>query len=91
MPVGYTSWLSVQVLGFTDIHLLTPRCRLDPLAARQASSLPTASSRFRLATNTLAVQLTLPLARCVRDLHPQVSAPCRTHKYKKALPTGGPF
>ena len=28
MPVGYTSWPSVQVSGFTDIGLLTPPCRL---------------------------------------------------------------
>ena len=28
MPVGYTSSRSVQVSGFTDICLLTPRCRL---------------------------------------------------------------
>jgi hypothetical protein len=45
------------------------------LTVRQASALLTASSRFRLATDTLAVQLTLPLAACAGDLHPQVSAP----------------
>src|ERR1035441_5314110 len=80
MPVGYTSRRSVQVLGFAYICPLTPPCRLYPLAIRQASALPTASSRFRLATDTLAVQLTLPLAGCVGDFHPQVSAPCRPHK-----------
>jgi len=68
-----------------DIGLLTPPGRLDPLAVRQASALPTASSRFRLAADTLAVQLTLPLAGCVEDFHLQVSAPCRAHQKK----TGG--
>ena len=65
MPVGSTSQRSVQESGFTEIGLLTPLRRLYPLAVRQASALPTASSRFRLATDTLAVQLTLPLAGCV--------------------------
>src|ERR1019366_8166860 len=70
MPVGSTSRRSVQVLGFASIGPLTPPCRLDPLPVRQASALPTASSRFHLAMDTLAVQLTLPLAGCVGDLHP---------------------
>jgi hypothetical protein len=30
--------------------------------------------------DTLAVQLTLPLAGYVEDLHLQVSAPCRAHQ-----------
>jgi hypothetical protein len=84
MPVGYTSWRSVQVPGFAEIGLLTPPCRLDPIAVRQASVLPTASSRFHLTMDTLAVQLTLPLAGCVGDLHPQVSAPCRAHQKEQA-------
>ncbi len=37
--------------------LLTPPHRLYPLPVRQASNLPAASFRFRLATDTLAVQL----------------------------------
>jgi hypothetical protein len=83
MPVGSTSRRSVQVLGFASIGPLTPPCRLYPLPVRQASVLPTASSRFRLATDTLAVQLTLPLAGCVEDFHLQVSAPCRAHQEKR--------
>jgi hypothetical protein len=51
--------------------------------------LPTASSGFRLATDTLAVRLTLPLAGCVEDFHLQVSAPCRAHQIGKApVPAG---
>src|SRR3974390_1241459 len=80
MPVGSTSRRSVQVLGFASIGPLTPPCRLYPLPVRQASVLPTASFRFRLATDTLAVQLTLPLAGCVEDFHLQVRAPCRAHQ-----------
>ena len=37
---------------------------------RRATSLPTASSRFRLATDTLAVQLTVPAIRVRRGLSP---------------------
>jgi hypothetical protein len=76
--------VSVQVLGFADICPLTLPCRLYPLPVRQASALPTASSRFHLAMDTLAVQLTLPLAGCVEDLHLLVSAPCRAHKTEGA-------
>src|SRR5947207_1083638 len=71
MPVGSTQ-RSVQVSGFTDICLLTPLRRLYPLPVRQASALPTASSRFAVTRDTLAVRLTLPLAGCVEDFHLQV-------------------
>ena len=84
MPVGSTSQCSVQVLGFASIGLLTPLRRLYPLPVRRASALPTASSGFRLAVDTLAVQLTLPLAGCVEDSHLQVSAPCRAHQRKES-------
>src|SRR5499425_3482885 len=82
MPVGSTSQPSVQELGFASICLLTPLCRLYPLPVRQTSVLPAASSRFHLAMDTVAVQLTLPLAGCVEDFHLQVTAPCRAHKTK---------
>ena len=88
MPVGSTSQRSVQVLGFASIGPLTPLCRLYPLPVRQASDLPTASSRFHLAIDTLAVQLTLPLAGCVEDFHLQVSAPCRAHQKKAPRDAG---
>src|SRR5215469_830114 len=86
MPVGSTSQPSVQELGFASICLLTPLCRLYPLPVRQASVLPSASSRFHLAMDTVAVQLTLPLAGCVEDFHLQVTAPCRAHTAKGSLP-----
>jgi hypothetical protein len=72
MPVGSTSQHSVQDLGFTDISLLTLLCCLYPLPVRQASVLLSASFRFHLAMDTLAVRLTLPLAGCVEDFHLQV-------------------
>src|SRR5271157_5662487 len=83
MPVGSTSQRSVQVSGFADNGLLTPLRRLYPLPVRQASALPTASSGFAVARDTLAVRLTLPLAGYVEDFHLQVRAPCRAHHEKK--------
>lgn len=90
MPVGSTSQCSVQELGFASSGLLTPLRRLYPLPVRRASALPTASSRFHLAMDTLAVQLTLPLAGRVEDFHLQVSAPCRAH-HKRSGPRKGRF
>jgi hypothetical protein len=40
---------------------------------------------------TLAVQLTLPLAGCVEDLHLLVSAPCRAHQQKALASRQGFF
>ena len=62
MPVGFTPCRSVQVSGFDDIGRLTPAHRLYPLPVRQASALPSASSRFAVARDTLAVRLALLLA-----------------------------
>jgi hypothetical protein len=84
MPVGSTLQRSVQELGFASSGLLTPLRRLYPLPVRRASVLPSASSRFHLTMDTLAVPLTLPLAGRVEDFHLQVSAPCRAHRQEKA-------
>ena len=91
MPVGSTSQRSVQELGFASIGLLTPLRRLYPLPVRRASALPTASSRFHLTMDTLALQLTLPLAGRVEDFHLQVSAPCRAHQKKDLRRSEGLF
>jgi len=53
-----------------------------PLPVRRASVLPAASFRFRLATDTLAVRLVIPLVGLTEDLHLLGSAPCRAHKEK---------
>lgn len=53
------------------------------IPVRRASALPAASFRFHLAMDTLAVRLTVPPIRPVRDLHPQVNAPCRAHHKKR--------
>jgi hypothetical protein len=67
------------------IMAVLPRCAASyPLPVRQASALPSASSRFAVTRDTLAVRLTLPLARRVEDFHLQVGAPCRAH-HKKCL------
>ena len=83
-PQAYAFRIYIMALrastGLCVYRPARPPCRLDPLAVRQASALPTASSRIRLATGTIAVQLTLPLAGVVEDLHPQVSAPCLAHR-----------
>ena len=55
------------------------------IPVRRASVLPAASFRFNLTIDTLAVRLTVPSVGPVRDLHPQVSAPCRAH-HKKGQP-----
>src|SRR5262249_9098056 len=91
MPVGFTSQCSVQVLGFASIGLLTPLRRLYPFPVRRARVLPTASSRFHLTMDTLAVRLTLPLAGCVEDFPLRVSAPCRAHQQKGPLFRGDPL
>jgi hypothetical protein len=49
------------------------------VSVRQASALLSASFRFHLAMDTLAVQLTLLLTECVEDFHLRVGAPCRAH------------
>jgi len=49
----------------------------------RASAQPAASFRFQLAVDTLVVRLTVPPIRSVRDLHPQVKAPSRTHTKKE--------
>jgi hypothetical protein len=49
--------------------------RLNLLPVRRTSILPAASFRSRIAPDTLAVRLPLPLAGCGGDFHPQVTAP----------------
>jgi len=58
------------------------------IPVRQASVLLTASFRFHLAMDTLAVRLTIPPAGVVEDFHLQVNAPCRAHKKKNSKPEG---
>jgi hypothetical protein len=52
---------------------------------RRASILPTASFRFCLTTDTLAVQLALPLAGCALDFDQLIGAPCRAHKKRDRI------
>jgi hypothetical protein len=60
------------------------------VSVRRASALPTASFRFHLAMDTLAVQLTIPPVGFVGDFHSQVSAPCRAHQPKRAAHASDP-
>ena len=91
MPVGSTSQHSVQDLGFADMGLLTLLCCLYPLSVRQASVLLSASFRFHLTMDTLAVQLTLPLAGCVEDFHLQVKCALPGAPKNRARQKGTPF
>ena len=75
---------SVQLLDFEDNCLLVRHDRLYAIPVRQASVLPAASFGFGLATDTLAVQLTVPAAGSVENFHLQAGVPCRAHN-KKAL------
>lgn len=69
-----------------------PRCAASyPLPVRQASALPSASSRFAVTHDTLAVRLTLPLAGRVEDFHLKAGAPCRAHQQKGAPVSRGAF
>ncbi len=55
------------------------------ISVRQTNVLPEASFRFRFATDTLALKLTIPLTGLVGDFHSLAIAPCRAH-LKKRLP-----
>ena len=72
----------------TILAALPHRAASYPLPVRQASALPSASSRFPVAQNNVAVQLTLPIAGRVEDFHLQASAPCRAHHKKTPAKCG---
>ena len=74
--------------ALTIMAVLPRRAASYPLPVRQASALPSASSRFAVTRDTLAVQLTLPLVGRVEDFHLQVSAPCRAHHKKTPTERG---
>jgi hypothetical protein len=80
MSAASTAMTSVQVLDFEDIGLLIRHDRLYAVSVRQTSVLPAASFGFHLAMDTLAVQLTVPLAGPVLDFNQHVNAPCRAHQ-----------
>jgi len=70
MSGSSTSASSVQVWDFEELSLLIRYGCLYELSVRQTSGLPSASFRFHLAVDTLAVQLTIPPAGVVRGLSP---------------------
>ena len=89
MSGSYTAASSVQVLDFEEIGLLIRCGCLYELSVRQTSGLPSASFRFHLTVDTLAVWLTIPPAGVVRGLAPlkQVRPAGRTTK-KNSLARG---
>ena len=72
----------------TGLRVFLPSCPSRfasyRVSVRQTSALLTASFGFRLAADTLAVQLAVPLAGPALDFNQLVSAPCRAHKNKRA-------
>jgi hypothetical protein len=57
--------------GALDLVASSPRCScLYAVAVRRAGTLPTASFRFHLTVDTLAVQLTVPITRVCKGLSP---------------------
>jgi len=71
---------SVQEPDFESLGPLVRHGRLYAVSVRQTSALPSASFRFHLAMDTLAVRLAVPLAGPALDFNQQVSAPCRAHQ-----------
>jgi hypothetical protein len=68
----------VMVMGFESLGPLARMCLPHAVPVRRAGALPAASFRFRLATDTLAVRLTVPTIRVRKGLSPS-SRPARHH------------
>lgn len=71
LPVTYWALKIMAFLPGMAAAYAVPVC--------QTSVLPTASFRFRLTADTLAVQPTVPRDGPAEDSHLQVQAPCRAH------------
>ena len=82
LPCRY--WTSKRLAFSSDVYASYV------LPVRQASVLPSASFRFHLTVDTLAVRLMIPPAGVIGVLHSLASAPCRAHQDKNA-PTSGAF
>lgn len=87
-PVGSTSWCSGQVMGFADLGLLAPPCRLVPASCssgqRFVSKLPFGLTQSP--AKPLPIASTSPCRVC-GGLSSLVDAPCRAH-HKTPLKTG---
>src|ERR1051325_382983 len=84
MPTAFTYNPSVQVLDFEDIGAFSSSLTASyAVSVRWASALPSASFRFPLAVDPLAVRLTIPPVGFVGDFHSLVRAPCRAHQPKE--------
>ena len=101
MPASFTATVFFDQNGTLKIlAFLSTVTASYEIPVRQASALPTATFRFHLAVDTLAVRLTVPLIGPVVDLHHQVirpppceigtvpnryNAPCLAHKINSAV------
>lgn len=75
IPVRYRT---LKIVAFSSIMNAS-----YAISVRRASGLPSASFRFHLAMDTLAVRLAVPPDGSAGDLNPQVSAPCRAHNEER--------
>jgi hypothetical protein len=80
----YRFW-TLKILAFSSGW-----CASYAIPVRQGSVLPSASFRFGVTPDTLAVRLTIPPVGLVEDFHLQVNAPCRAHQKETGLPIGSP-
>ena len=78
LPCRY--WTSKRLAFSSDVYASYV------LPVRQASVLPSASFRFHLTVDTLAVRLMIPPAGVIGVLHSLASAPCRAHQRKSQAP-----
>ncbi|NUA30223.1 hypothetical protein FCJ59_26275 [Cupriavidus basilensis] len=79
----------MQVLGFGSFGRLTPMRRLISASCSSGQRFASGFLQTPSRPENPCLPLTLPLAGCVGDLHPQVSAPCRAHRIKKRQPALG--
>ena len=80
MPVGSTARRPVHVSGFTETRLLTPPHCLISASCSSGQRFASSFLQIRSHPRHPCLRLTLPHAGCVKDLHLQVSAPCRAHE-----------
>ncbi len=71
----YAHELRCQYRTLSFFALLSLVFASNVISVRRTSALPSASFRFHLAVDTLAVRLTLPPVRCVEDFHFQEKRP----------------
>ena len=78
-------------IGLQPLWRPHPRCPPDAISVRQVKGLLTASFRFHLTMDTLAVQLCASRHRVRSGLSPVRLRPCQAHHNEKLPPVGRQF